>query len=127
MKHLTALCAALVVLVPAAHAASCRPAPLGDTTLYLRGGINNWSAPDEHAFEYRCNAYFLNLKAQGRQEFKLADEDWSPTLTFGGDGKGQPSRTATGNLTREFRGAHTLRLAFAADGSARLDVGPKTF
>jgi cyclomaltodextrinase len=126
MNKVIALCAALFALAPA-HAADCKPAPLGHATLYLRGGLNNWSAPDEQAFEYRCNAYFLNLKASGTQEFKLADEDWSPALTFGGDGKGQPSRSATGNLKREFRGEHTLRLAFAADGSARLDVGPKTF
>jgi glycosidase len=127
MIKMTALCVALLALAPAIHAANCKPAPLGDATLYLRGGINNWSAPDEHAFEYRCNAYFLNLKASGRQEFKLADEDWSPALTFGGDAKGQPSRAGTGNLAREFRGEHTLRLAFAADGSARLDVGPRRF
>jgi glycosidase len=127
MLRTFALCAALLSIVPGAHAADCKPAPLGDATLYLRGGLNNWSAPDEHAFEYRCNAYFLNLKASGTQEFKLADEDWSPGLTFGGDGQGEPSRSATGNLKREFRGEHTLRLAFAADGSARLAVGPKTF
>lgn len=127
MKHLLALCAALAALVPTAHAANCKPAPLGNATLYLRGGLNNWAAQDEQAFEYRCNAYFLNLKAQGTQEFKLADEDWSPALTFGGDAGNQPSRTGTGNLRREFRGEHTLRLAFAADGSARLDVGPRSF
>lgn len=127
MTQLLALYAALTALVPAAQAATCKPAPLGDATLYLRGGINNWSAPDEHAFEYRCNAYFLNVKATGAQEFKLADEDWSPALTFGGDARGQPARSATGNLKREFRGEHTLRLAFAADGSARLDVAPPTF
>jgi hypothetical protein len=105
MLRTFALCAALLSIVPGAHAADCKPAPLGDATLYLRGGLNNWSAPDEHAFEYRCNAYFLNLKASGTQEFKLADEDWSPGLTFGGDGQGEPSRSATGNLKREFRGA----------------------
>ena len=126
MTKLTALFAALFSFAAVSHAACTQP-PLGDATLYLRGGLNNWSAPDEHAFEYRCDAYFLNLKASGTQEFKLADEDWSPALTFGGDAKGQPRRGATGNLKREFRGEHTLRLAFAADGSARLDVGPPTF
>ncbi|MFG6416934.1 glycoside hydrolase family 13 protein [Roseateles sp. DC23W] len=126
MLKTTALLAALLSLAPA-YAADCKPAPLGSATIYLRGGLNNWSAADEHAFEYRCDAYFLNLKATGAQEFKLADEDWSPALTFGGDADGQPTRTGTGNLKREFSGEHTLRLAFAPDGSARLKVGPKTF
>ncbi|WP_457352943.1 glycoside hydrolase family 13 protein [Roseateles sp. P5_D6] len=122
-----ALCAALLSLVPAAHAANCKPAPLGDATLYLRGGLNNWAAQDDHAFEYRCDAYFLNLKAKGPQEFKLADEDWTAALTFGGDAKGDPARGAGGNLKRDFKGEQTLRLAIAADGSATLTVGPRTF
>ncbi|MFG6460954.1 glycoside hydrolase family 13 protein [Roseateles sp. DXS20W] len=126
-RDLLALGAALFALVPAAQAASCQPAPLGDATLYLRGSLNNWAAQDEQAFEYRCNAYFLNLKASGPQEFKLADEDWTPALTFGGNAKGQPARGAGGNLQRSFQGEHTLRLTIAADGSATLTVGPKTF
>ena len=73
MIQMTALCVALLALAPAAHAAACKPAPLGDATLYLRGGINNWAAQDEQAFEYRCDAYYLNLKAKGTQEFKIAD------------------------------------------------------
>lgn len=127
MSKPLALCAALLMLAPAAQAAACKPAPLGDATLYLRGGLNNWAAQDEQAFQYRCNAYFLNLKAQGTQEFKLADEDWSPALTFAADAGNQPSRAGSGNLRREFRGEHTLRLAIAADGKARLSVGPRTF
>lgn len=123
-----ALLAALLSLAPAhAQAAGCKPAPFGDATLYLRGGLNNWAAQDEQAFEYRCDAYFLNVKASGPQEFKLADEDWTPALTFGGDANGNPARGAGGNLKREFRGDHTLRLAVAADGSATLTVGRKTF
>jgi glycosidase len=122
-----ALCSALLSLVTTADAADCKPAPLGDATLYLRGSINNWAAQDEQAFEYRCDAYYLNLKAQGTQEFKLADEDWTPALTFGGDAGNNPARGAAGNLKRDFSGEHTLRLAIAGDGSATLDVGPKTF
>jgi len=122
-----ALFAALLSLAPAAHAADCKPAPLGDATLYLRGGINNWAAQDEHAFEYRCDGYYLNLKAKGSQEFKLADEDWTAALTIGCDAKGQPARGGPGNIKRDFSGEHTLRLSFAADGAPRLDVGPRTF
>ncbi|KQW43398.1 MULTISPECIES: glycoside hydrolase family 13 protein [unclassified Roseateles] len=126
MFKMIALCSALLSLAPAL-AAPCKPAPLGDATLYLRGGLNNWAAQDEQAFEYRCTAYFLNLKAKGRQEFKLADEEWTPALTLGGDAKGDPARGGPGNIRRDFNGKHTLRLSFAADGTPRLDVGPRTF
>ncbi|HEY9107912.1 MAG TPA: glycoside hydrolase family 13 protein [Roseateles sp.] len=125
LKNL-ALCAALLSLAPVSQASCVKPA-FGDTTLYLRGGLNNWAAQDEQAFEYRCDAYYLNLSAKGTQEFKLADEDWSAALTFGGDAHGNPSRGAAGNLKRDFNGEHTLRLAVAADGSATLTVGPRTF
>jgi cyclomaltodextrinase len=125
-KFLT-LCAALL-LAPTTHAApACKPAPMGDATLYLRGPINNWAAQDEQAFEYRCNAYYLNLKAQGTQEFKLADEDWTAALTIAGDANGQPARGGPGNIRRSFSGEHTLRLSFATDGAPQLTVGPKTF
>lgn len=127
MIKMTALCVALLALAPSTQAADCKPAPLGDATLYLRGGLNNWAAQEEQAFEYRCDAYYLNVSAKGTQEFKIADEDWAPALTFGGDAKGNPARAATGNLKRDFSGDHTLRLAIAADGGATLDVGPKTF
>ena len=122
-----ALSAALLCLAPVCQATPCKPAPLGDATLYLRGGLNNWAAQDAQAFEYRCDAYFLNLKAQGTQEFKLADEDWTPALTFGGNDKGEPARGAGGNLRRTFSGEHTLRLSFDGAGAALLAVGPKTF
>jgi glycosidase len=128
MTPVSALIAALLALAPALSlAAPCKPAPFGDTTLYVRGGLNNWAAQDEQAFEYRCNAYFVNLQVNGTQEFKIADEEWTAATTFGGNDQGQPARGAPGNLKRTFTGAHTLRLSFAADGSARLDVGPKTF
>jgi cyclomaltodextrinase len=128
MTPVSALSAALLALAPAlALAAPCKPAPFGDTTLYVRGGLNNWAAQDEQAFEYRCDAYFVNVQVQGTQEFKIADEEWTAATTFGGNEQGQPARGAPGNLKRTFTGAHTLRLSFAADGSARLDVGPKTF
>ncbi len=127
MLKTLALCAALLSLAPATHAAKCKPAPLGDATLYLRGGMNNWAAQDAQAFEYRCDAYYLNVNAKGRQAFKLADEDWTPALTFGSDAKGQPAHGVAANLERDFNGEHTLRLGFEVNGSASLDVGPKTF
>ncbi len=127
MLRTMALCAALLALAPMARATNCKPAPLDEATLYLRGALNNWAAQDEHAFEYRCDAYYLNLRAQGTQEFKLADEDWTPSLTFGADAQGRPTRGAAGNLLRDFNGEQTLRLRVDADGRATLDVGPRTF
>ena len=121
--------AALALLAPVAHAGPCQPAPFGDTLLYLRGGLNNWAAQDEQAFEYRCDAYFLNLRAQGPQEFKIADEAWTPDSTLGGDAQGRLARgpAAVGNYKLDFRGAHTLRLRFGPQGQPALDLGPQTF
>lgn len=127
MTKFLALCAALAALAPAAHAADCKPAPLGDATLYLRGNLNQWVANDEQAFEYRCDAYYLNLTAQGSQEFKLADESWTPDLTFGANAQGALTRGANGNLVRSFSGEHTLRLGFDAAGAPQLAIGPKAF
>jgi cyclomaltodextrinase len=127
MLRILALCTALLSLAPMARAADCRPAPLGEATLYLRGGLNNWAAEDAFAFEYRCDAYYLNLNAQGRQEFKLADEDWTPAHSFGAGADGQPGLGASANLQRDFNGAHTLRLSFDSADQPRLDIGPRSF
>ena len=48
-------------------------APLGATTLFVRGTMNNWAALDEYAFQFSCDAYYLNVKLSGRHEFKIAD------------------------------------------------------
>jgi glycosidase len=93
-------------------------APFGETTLFLRGSLNNWAALDEYAFRFSCDAYYLNLKAAGRHEFKIADAAWQPATTFGEGG---------GNYARAFDGEHTLRLAFDGAGPPQLTFGPKTF
>ncbi len=95
--------------------------PLGDTTLYLRGSINNWAALDDYAFQFSCDAYYLNLKASGGHEFKIADSSWKPDHTVGADGI-----AGAVNFTRSFDGEHTLRLAWAG-GRPQLSVGPKSF
>jgi glycosidase len=124
-----ALLAALISFAGMSHAADCSVPPLGDATLYLRGGLNNWAAQEEQAFQYRCDAYYLNVQLSGSQEFKIADEDWTPSLTIGANAAGQPVRGAAvvGNLTLKFNGAHTLKLTFGAEGQPRLDLGPKNF
>lgn len=93
------------------------PATFGDTVLYLRGTPNNWAALDDWAFQYSCDAYYLNVKLSGRHEFKVADAAWTDATSFG-DGPG--------NFVHSFDGEHTLRLIFVA-GRAQLSVGPKTF
>ena len=50
-------------------AANCEPIPTGEPVLYLRGGLNNWAALDEFAFTYSCDAYYINVKLTGQQEF----------------------------------------------------------
>jgi cyclomaltodextrinase / maltogenic alpha-amylase / neopullulanase len=93
------------------------PAPLGDTQLFLRGTPNNWAALDDYAFQYSCDAYYLNVKLTGRHEFKVADAGWQAASSFG---------EGSGNFTQPFDGEHTVRLAF--EGSQpRLSVGAKTF
>lgn len=119
---------------------TCQPPALGETTLYLRGSMNNWSAPDDYAFQYRCDAYYLNVDFATSHDFKVADVGWSDAGTFGapagGNGvlvAGNPFRPAnnsggsgTGNLRFAFTGEHTIRLGIGADGPA-LTIGPKSF
>lgn len=93
------------------------PAPHGDTVLYLRGTPNNWAALDDWAFQYSCDAYYLNVKLSGRHEFKVADAAWKDATSFG---------EGAGNFVHTFSGEHTLRLLFVA-GRPQLSVGPKTF
>ena len=93
-------------------------APFGDTVLFLRGTMNNWAALDDYAFQYHCDAYYLNVKLEGRHEFKLADAGWKDATSFG---------VGKGNHVQQFSGEHTVRLAFDAAGQHTLSVGPKTF
>lgn len=126
-------------VTPAVPTDACVPIPTGEPTLYLRGGLNNWAALDDYAFTYRCDAYYINVNQIGNQEFKIADESWSPSFTYGGIGggatvaAGKPNVLGrgtvpggAGNLSFAFSGAHTLRLSFP-DGQPTLAIGPKTF
>ncbi len=120
--------------------AACAAAPLGAATLYLRGTLNNWTAREDFAFQYSCDAYYLNVASTGAAEFKIGDAAWADPLTFGAvqlsdavlqPGKGQPLAPANApggatNLRFDFNGEHTFRLAFA-DGRAVLSIGPKSF
>jgi glycosidase len=99
--------------------------PLGATTLYLRGTMNNWGALDDYAFQFSCDAYYLNINVTGRHEFKIADAAWKDATNYGA-GQGAYLKEGGGAVTRAFDGEHTLRLAFAG-GRPELSVGPKSF
>lgn len=94
------------------------PAPFGDTVLFLRGTMNNWGALDDYALRYHCDAYYLNLRLQGRHEFKIADAAWTARTSFGVD---------KGNHAATFSGEHTLRLSFDAQGRHAVQLGPRSF
>lgn len=118
----------------------CPPAPLGDTTLYLRGSLSSWAALDEYAFQYRCDGYYLNVEAVANQEFKLADDSWLGDSSFGAPvgangtiSASQPFRLARGsdpggnaNLRFQFSGINTVKLSFDK-GMPMVFIGPKTF
>lgn len=127
-----------MALEPAPPAA-CAPKPVDPPLLYLRGSMNNWSTLEDFAFSWSCDAWYLNVDLQGRHEFKVADERWSPQATFGGKGGGvelargtaltlgrdDPSGS-TGNIAHLFTGEATLRFTLAG-GQPVLSIGPKSF
>lgn len=116
----------------------CPAAGAGPAQVFLRGAMNNWAALDEYAFRFSCDAYYLNVKLEGRLEFKLADAAWTPASTWGAASTGSLADAvaanlargdrggALGNLVFDFHGEHTLRFAFPG-GMPTLAIGPKTF
>ena len=116
------------------------PPPLGDTQLFLRGTINNWAALDTYAFQYSCDAYYLNTNLSGLHSFKIADAGWGTSTTFGA-GRGGRSTPAidqalplirgtdvggTSDLSFIFDGEQTIKLAF--DGNVpQITVGARSF
>ena len=96
-------------------------APLGATALFLRGTPNNWAALDEFQFQFSCDAYYLNLRLEGRHEFKIADAAWNDASSIGPEGFGRGA-----NFAHTFSGEHTLRLAWAG-GRPQLDIGPRSW
>ncbi len=112
---------------PALHIETCPAnAPLGHTTLFLRGSMNNWAALDEYAFQYSCDAYYLNVNLPTRHEFKIADASWKDASSFGSSNNAELVAGGTGNLSHTFTGEHTIRLAFPG-GRPQLGIGAKTF
>ena len=120
--------------------ANCPAPPLGESTLYLRGSMNNWAALDDFAFTYSCDAYYLNVKLQGRHEFKIGDSAWGNVTTLGGPAGAVATMVfdqalpiaagsnagGVGNLRFAFDGEQTFRLAFAG-GRPLLTIGSRSF
>ncbi len=129
MKHWLALTMALAMAVSAAPvgaAGVCQPSPMGDTTVYLRGAMNNWAAQEDFAFQYSCDAYYLNVQLDAAYDFKVGDAAWRDASTFGKNARGELEAHAKGNLRLTFAGEQTLKLKFAS-GQPVLTLGPKTF
>ncbi|MFY7865958.1 glycoside hydrolase family 13 protein [Roseateles sp.] len=118
------LAALTLAALSLAHAeeAKCKPSPLGERDLFLRGTFNNWSTTDEHRFVYVCNRYELVTKISGEQSFKIADEDWSPDADFGGTASALTLKG--GALSERFGGGVQVLLSFPDAGPAQLSVKP---
>jgi cyclomaltodextrinase / maltogenic alpha-amylase / neopullulanase len=126
---------------PTLSISTCPAPPLGETTLYLRGGMNNWVILDEYAFEYRCDGYYLNLNASGVHEFKIGDVAWTGSTSFGAPpGRGMLTLAQdksvnvarasdggeVGHFAFDFNGEHTVKLTLP-DGKPQLTIGAKSF
>ncbi|OYU43798.1 MAG: hypothetical protein CFE44_16405 [Burkholderiales bacterium PBB4] len=110
----------------ASHSTPCSPPPWGDTVLYLRGSMNNWAAQDDFAFQYQCDAYYLNVDLSGAQEFKVSDPAWQSAITLGNNPNGTLVVGGTANLRMTFAGRQTLRLQWQGSMPA-LSLGPLSF
>jgi len=122
-------------------ATNCPPAPYQET-LFLRGAMNDGTPREDYAFQWRCNAYFLNVDLAGEQKFRIVDAALGGGVAFGGQASaptllhtGEPfalsggERAATGELKYVFAGAATIRLDFGdrASGKPTVTIGPKSF
>ena len=115
---------------------TCQAAPSQVPPLFLRGGMNGWTAQDDFEFVWDCNAFFLNVNLQGEHEFKLADAKWQAGSSWAMPDRQWPNVANTMALLPDkpggpaakltFSGAHTLRLSLKAS-HALLELLPQTF
>ena len=114
---LTLLASSLSLIgVPAAsaNAAECIDNPYGTRDLYLRGGFNGWAANADYKFVYECNRFELVFTANGSNQFKIADTNYSTGTNFGRPSGGAqpilstptPMVSGGGNFTFTFGGTH---------------------
>ncbi|MBB3194274.1 alpha-amylase family glycosyl hydrolase [Roseateles terrae] len=101
---------------------ACTAPPLAGRDLYLRGTLNNWSAPDTQRLYWVCDHHELILQLKGEQSFKIGDEDWSADADFGGDPRAMTLKGAA--IQQRFDGGlHRLELRWA-QGTPSLTVAP---
>ena len=112
--------------LPATPVDRCTAPPLGDERLYLRGTMSGWSAAEDYAMTWDCNAYVVTTELQGTQEFKIADANWAPGSTFAAPRGPEAERGViaradaggTDNIRLRFDGWSTLRLRLDGDQPA---------
>ncbi len=100
---------------------TCVDNPMGDTALYLRGGMNSWNANKDYQFNYVCDHFELVTDIDGTQTFKIADDAWSANADFGGGSTGSALTVDTplalalqgSNLTFSFAGVNKMVLSMA--------------
>lgn len=149
LRHVSLFFGSLLMLAGCAHTpreqtasapsgtGACVPAPFS-ATLFVRGKMNDFTPREDYAFQYRCNAYFLNVDLRGEQGFSIRDAKLGGGIGYGGPPlaatalhAGQPFlltgglREDAGQLKYDFTGPATLKLDFA--GKPTLTIGPKSF
>lgn len=111
---------------PTPVSAPCQAPPFGERELFLRGSMNGWTAQDDYAFQYQCDAYYLNVALSGEKEFKIGDAAWRADSSFGNSLKGQLEVGGQGNLRLHFAGDQTLKFSWV-NAHPVLSLGPKSF
>lgn len=109
----------LVVATPQALAADCRPDPLADRVLYVRGTMDGWRADDQAALRWVCDHWEIVGELHGEQSFKIGDEDWSPDADFGAAGGASPK---AGDAVPLVRKGEPLKYDF--HGISRITLAP---
>ncbi len=98
--------------------------PYGDTTVYLRGGMNDWGTSD--AMVYKGDGVYevaVELTAETTYEFKVASEDWSTVNLGAPDGaetmvvENEEKVLAPSNNNLVFTPADTATFLFTVDAS----------
>jgi glycosidase len=115
-----ALALTLVAGAAQAPAADCRPDPLPDRDLYVRGTPTGWRAEDEMALHGQCDHWEWVGELHGEHLVKIGDEDWSLDADLG-VAPGTPA-LASGASSPMLRKGEAAKHRF--DGLARVTLTP---
>lgn len=102
-----------------AYATSGAPdvVPYGDTTVFLRGGMNDWG--EANPFEYKGNGIYetsIALVGGVAHEFKVASSDWS-TVDYGAASEGADQDVTEGEDKTLFAGGSNLKITASIDAT----------